>query len=59
MLLPNVGALDTDQQYISGLSSVTSNDGGAATYMGAISPWFFTHYSPQTFNKNVSICFGR
>ncbi|KAJ3553146.1 hypothetical protein NM688_g3772 [Phlebia brevispora] len=53
VLLPNVGSIDTDNQYVSGLKSVTSNDGKAPTYMGAVSPWFFTHYSPQTFNKNA------
>ena len=54
VLLPNVGAVGTDQQYVSGLSSVASNDGKPATYMGAVSPWFFTHYGPTSYNKNVS-----
>ena len=54
ILLPNVGATGTDSQYVNGLKSVTSNDGKHATYMGAISPWFFTHYGPNSFNKNVS-----
>ncbi|KIJ64430.1 glycoside hydrolase family 71 protein [Hydnomerulius pinastri MD-312] len=43
-----VGATTTDEQYISGLGSTT----GPQSYMAAISPWFFTHYSPQTYNKN-------
>ncbi|TFK85418.1 glycoside hydrolase family 71 protein [Polyporus arcularius HHB13444] len=34
-----------DQSYISNLS-------GNRTYMAAVSPWFFTHYGPDTFNKN-------
>ena len=54
VLLPNVGATATDSQYVNGLQSVTSNDGNAPTYMGAVSPWFFTHYGPNSFNKNVS-----
>ncbi|KAI0086496.1 glycoside hydrolase [Irpex rosettiformis] len=46
-----VGATDTDTQYINGLGTVNS-DTGKPAYMAAVSPWFFTHYSPQTFNKN-------
>lgn len=23
--------------------------------MGAVSPWFFTHYGADTYNKNVSV----
>ena len=30
---------------------------GKRAYMAAVSPWFFTHYSPETFNKNVRIPF--
>ncbi|KAI0353317.1 hypothetical protein OH77DRAFT_1407081 [Trametes cingulata] len=33
-----------DVSYISNL--------GTRTYMGAVSPWFFTHYGVDTFNKN-------
>ncbi|KAI0711667.1 glycoside hydrolase family 71 protein [Earliella scabrosa] len=33
-----------DQSYISNLQN--------KTYMGAVSPWFFTHYGKDTFNKN-------
>lgn len=57
ILLPNVGAIQTDQQYVTGLQSVSSNDGQPPTYMGAVSPWFFTHYGPDTYNKNVSTKF--
>ena len=55
VLLPNVGAVGTDQQYVTGLQSVTSNDGKPPTYMGAVTPWFFTHYGVNSYNKNVSI----
>lgn len=48
-----VGATDTDTQYVNGLKSVNT-DNGAPTYMGAVSPWFFTHYGADTYNKNVS-----
>ncbi|KAN0087472.1 glycoside hydrolase family 71 protein [Tylopilus felleus] len=41
-----VGVTTTDEEYISALAPM----GGA--YMAPISPWFFTHYSPQTYNKN-------
>ncbi|TCD60933.1 hypothetical protein EIP91_009286 [Steccherinum ochraceum] len=34
----------SDQLYINNLAS--------KTYMGAVSPWFFTHYGPQSYNKN-------
>ena len=51
-LLQYVGATDTDTQYIDGLNSLTTSD-GPATYMGAVSPWFFTHYGADSYNKNV------
>jgi glucan endo-1,3-alpha-glucosidase len=54
-----IGSTDTDDQHISGLqalqSTVNKRDGEAAgkpAYMGAVSPWFFTHYGPDSFNKN-------
>ncbi|KAI0785282.1 glycoside hydrolase [Abortiporus biennis] len=43
-----VGSTGTDDAYIDGLKSVSSS----ATYMGAVSPWFFTHYGADSFNKN-------
>ena len=52
-LLKFVGATDTDTQYVNGLKALTTDD-GAPTYMGAVSPWFFTHYGEDTYNKNVS-----
>ena len=54
ILLPHVGAIDTDNQYINGLKGVNSND-GAPTYMGAVAPWFFSHYGVNSYNKNVSV----
>lgn len=45
----------SDTQYINGLNSMsTPSDGGDRAYVATVSPWFFTHYSPETFNKNVS-----
>lgn len=41
-----VGATTPDQAYISVLQPMNK------IYMAAVSPWFFTHYSPQTYNKN-------
>ncbi|KAJ7142373.1 glycoside hydrolase family 71 protein [Mycena epipterygia] len=37
-------SFDTDTTYVSAL--------GGKTYLGAVSPWFFTHYGPDSFNKN-------
>lgn len=58
ILLPHVGATGVDEQYVTALKSMTTDD-GPASYMGAVSPWFFSHYGPpaNTFSKNVStIC---
>ncbi|KII86874.1 glycoside hydrolase family 71 protein [Plicaturopsis crispa FD-325 SS-3] len=44
-----VGSTDTDTQHISALAGMNA---GAKTYMAAVSPWFFTHYGQDTFNKN-------
>jgi len=53
-----VGSTDTDNEHINGLSGMPSGP-DKKVYMGAVSPWFFTHYSPQTYNKNVSgRCYG-
>lgn len=43
----NIDGTTTDSQYLSGLTNVGS-------YLPTVSPWFFTHYSPSTYNKNVS-----
>ncbi|KAJ7655358.1 glycoside hydrolase family 71 protein [Mycena rosella] len=37
--------LDTDRHHLSNLSS-------AQTFMAAVSPWFFTHYGPDSWDKN-------
>jgi len=37
-------ALDTDRHHIQNLHG--------RTYMAAVSPWFFTHYGPDSWNKN-------
>ncbi|KAI0761962.1 glycoside hydrolase [Trametes elegans] len=44
-----IGAFDTDSQHITQLASVQDS---AKTYMAAVSPWFFTHFGEDTFNKN-------
>ncbi|EPQ50592.1 glycoside hydrolase [Gloeophyllum trabeum ATCC 11539] len=41
----------TTDTYISGIAAM-SNDGHNRAYMAAVSPWFFTHYGPDTYNKN-------
>ncbi|TFK49592.1 glycoside hydrolase family 71 protein [Heliocybe sulcata] len=46
-----VGATGTDTNYVNNLKAMPSN-GKPRAYMAAVSPWFFTHYSPQTYNKN-------
>ncbi|TFY66719.1 hypothetical protein EVG20_g4369 [Dentipellis fragilis] len=46
-----VNGTTSDSQFIDGLNKMPSN-GEKRSYMAAVSPWFFTHYSPQSFNKN-------
>ncbi|THH14940.1 hypothetical protein EW146_g5466 [Bondarzewia mesenterica] len=46
-----IKSTDSDTQYINGLHAMSSNKSKRA-YMATVSPWFFTHYSPETFNKN-------
>jgi glucan endo-1,3-alpha-glucosidase len=46
-----VGSIQPDKVYLGGLDSMPT----AETYIAAVSPWFFTHYGPDTFNKNVRI----
>ncbi|CCM03533.1 uncharacterized protein FIBRA_05667 [Fibroporia radiculosa] len=48
-LQAEIGTFTSDAAYVSGLNAVS---GSGKTYIAAVSPWFFTHYSPQTFNKN-------
>ncbi|KAJ7459880.1 glycoside hydrolase [Mycena latifolia] len=46
-----IGSTDTDNQHIQSLATLAAG-GAKLTYMAAVSPWFFTHFSPQSFNKN-------
>ncbi|KZT29607.1 glycoside hydrolase family 71 protein [Neolentinus lepideus HHB14362 ss-1] len=46
-----IGSTATDTNYVTNLKAMPSN-GESRAYMAAVSPWFFTHYSPQTYNKN-------
>ncbi|TFY74984.1 hypothetical protein EWM64_g9028 [Hericium alpestre] len=48
-----VNGTTSDTAYINGLNAMPS-DGQKRIYLATVSPWFFTHYSPQTFNKNRS-----
>ncbi|KAJ7863085.1 glycoside hydrolase [Mycena olivaceomarginata] len=51
------GVMDGDFNFNSGwpLESLATLAAGGAklTYMAAVSPWFFTHFGPDSFNKNV------
>ncbi|KAH9480429.1 Glucan endo-1,3-alpha-glucosidase agn1 [Psilocybe cubensis] len=53
-----IGATETDDQHLAGLAALSgalqARDGSSSkkTYMAAVSPWFFTHYGPDSFNKN-------
>ena len=59
-----IGATQTDTQYLDSLAALPNNilqarDGEPSTprvYMAAVSPCFFTHYGPNSFNKNVCFC---
>ena len=50
--IPNnlVGSIRPDGTYLSGLDQMPSD---SKTYLAAVSPWFFTHYGLDSFNKNV------
>lgn len=56
-----IGSIATDEAHLDGLSSLSSglatrdenSTTSRPTYMAAVSPWFFTHYGPDSFNKNV------
>lgn len=60
-----IGATQTDTQFLDSLAAFSNNtlqahDGEPSTpraYMAAVSFWFFTHYGPDSFNKNVCFCF--
>ncbi|KAF8895521.1 glycoside hydrolase family 71 protein [Infundibulicybe gibba] len=52
-----IGSTDTDKKHLEGLAVLEPSIGARGeeskrAYMAAVSPWFFTHYSPETFNKN-------
>lgn len=54
-----IGSTDSDEQHLtalaqSGMGARDGNGTDSKAYMAAVSPWFFTHYSPETFNKNVT-----
>jgi len=59
-----IGDTDLDSQFLRGLDTLHGqlrkrDPSGAAkpTYMAAVAANFFTHYGPDTFNKNVSCSF--
>ena len=62
-----IGATQTDTQFLNSLAALPNNtlqarDGEPSTrtqraYMAAVSPWFFTHYGVDSFNKNVCFFF--
>jgi len=47
-----IGSIQPDKVYLGGLDGMPN---AAKTYMASVSPWFFTHYGPDSFNKNVRI----
>ncbi|KAH9854653.1 glycoside hydrolase [Lenzites betulinus] len=44
-----LSSFQIDQQHIDQLAQVENS---AHTYMTSVSPWFFTHFGPDTYNKN-------
>ena len=57
-----IGATETDKQHLDSLAALDTlqaRDGESSkrAYMGAVSPWFFTHYGANSFNKNVCMLF--
>jgi len=58
-LSPLIGANQTDIRYLDSLAAlpntVQARDGESPAirvYMAAVSPWFFTHYGADSFNRN-------
>ena len=54
-----IGSTDSDSRHLDALNAlqkVQRRDGEESkpVYMAAVSPWFFTHYGQDSFNKNVS-----
>ncbi|KAG8919775.1 hypothetical protein FRC02_001383 [Tulasnella sp. 418] len=43
-----LGSIDPDKRFIDALIATPE----PKTYMACASPWFYTHYGPDTFNKN-------
>lgn len=55
-----IGSTTSDEQHLDSLAALSNNtlqarDGESTkrAYMAAVSPCFFTHYGPNSFNKNV------
>lgn len=54
-----IKSTETDDEHVKALEALRTNiqarDDRAMKpmYMGAVSPWFFTHYGKDSFNKNV------
>ncbi|KAK0221841.1 glycosyl hydrolase family 71-domain-containing protein [Armillaria fumosa] len=53
-----IGSTETDQQHLEGLAALSDGlssrdeSNSELAYMAAVSPWFFTHYGPDSYNKN-------
>lgn len=53
-----IGSTDTDKQHLEQLAAISGglskrDSDSKPVYMAAVSPWFFTHYGQDSFNKNV------
>jgi hypothetical protein len=55
-----IGSTESDTEHLNALKALSASlgkrDGEEVkpVYMAAVSPWFFTHYGANSFNKNVS-----
>ncbi|KAI0031385.1 glycoside hydrolase [Vararia minispora EC-137] len=47
-----LGGGDTDTQYLNALAAMPNGPDGNRTYLPTVSPWFFTHYGADSYNKN-------
>ncbi|KAJ3534356.1 hypothetical protein NMY22_g6963 [Coprinellus aureogranulatus] len=53
-----IGSIESDNEHLTGLKSLAPSIGkrdgeeNRPVYMAAVSPWFYTHYGPNSFNKN-------
>lgn len=51
-----LGSTNSDRPYLNAIgrngNAVQARDGKRKTYMASVSPWFFTHYGQDSFNKN-------